>query len=175
MSTNIVPDSLHSVKQKCCTQSCCYKSLIGGLLCLFSIQPLRWQPYLTVPENIENISGDFPFSSFKQGRPLGASRRHPRIIQYDVLKNEAFIPQSNSTYILQPPGVSHKIAADGGDGGESTQGCQFMHDWQTRIYPSCNNAHEINMRPETGSVVFINCETRCCYSICNEYWESIRN
>jgi hypothetical protein len=137
-----------------------YRYLIGGLLCVLSIQPLRWQSYVIVSPNAESIKKGSPLSSIKQRRDLVVPPQQPRILQYDIETNEAVEPQSNSTYSLLPPGTSYEIAADDGDDEESAKVCQFMHEWQTRIYPTCNHAHEINMRPETGSVVFINCENR---------------
>jgi hypothetical protein len=109
-----------------------YRYLIGGLLCVLSIQPLRWQLYVVVSPEAENI----------QRRDLVVPRQQPRILQYDIETNEGVEPQSNSTFSLQPPGTSYQITADDGDDEESAKVCQFMHEWQTRIYPTCNHAHE---------------------------------
>eukprot|EP00980_Cylindrotheca_fusiformis_P031108 scaffold25830_cov162-Cylindrotheca_fusiformis.AAC.9 len=133
---------------------------LGGAL--LSIRPIWWQSSSIVPIDIPPA---LTTPSLKQRLSIVADREYPRVLQHDSVTNEAIRVWSNITYSLGPAAVSYRITTDDNE-EESAKGCQFMHDWQTQTYPTCNDAHEINMRPETGSVVFINCGgTRCAFRI----------
>jgi hypothetical protein len=136
--------------------------LVGGIICVLSLRPLRWQLHVDVipatdPERITFV----PLP--KEPRKL-VLPRHPRVLQYELETNGASrsISDSSLPKEFHRAGKSYEMAhsSDEDDDEESARVCQLMHEWQTRIYPSCNNVHEVNMRPETGSVVFINCEKR---------------
>lgn len=145
--------------------------LMGVIIFLLSCQPLFWQLHAGVispsgPEYFTLL--DLPAQPKQLLLP-----QHPRVLQYTFETNKASRSTSDSSLPKEfhHAGKSYEVAHSSGD-SEDSKTCRVMHDWQTRIYPSCNNVHEINMRPETGSVKFINCEKKMKSCLLRSFMDS---
>ena len=139
---------------------------ILGLISITSILPFQLIPSVDIPSPIEeqiNASANFPKRTLKSASKLVESpsvtqRQHPRVLQFDAETNSATMPRLETIPNLQPGKTPKKAISSSSSEDEYEPTCQPMHEWQTRTYPACNSVHEVNMRPESGSVIFINCK-----------------
>eukprot|EP00980_Cylindrotheca_fusiformis_P031109 scaffold25830_cov162-Cylindrotheca_fusiformis.AAC.10 len=123
--------------------------LIGGLLCVLSLRPLWWHAHIDVLP-LDELSFSLPHIQQPRQRAI----HHPRVLRYDFETDRASqsISESSLPEEFQPAAESYEVgSSSSNEDDDESRTCQVMHDWQTRIFPSCNTVHGINMRPETGS------------------------
>ena len=101
-------------------------------------------------------------------RRMSSRRQHPRILQFDAESNSVTTLDFETISNLKPAKAPKEASSSSSEEDEYEPTCQPMHEWQTRTFPVCNNVHEVNMRPESGSVVFINCKVQLCQIIASE-------
>ncbi|KAL3939149.1 MAG: hypothetical protein SGBAC_006075 [Bacillariaceae sp.] len=95
-------------------------------------------------------------------RRMSSRRQYPRVLHFDAESNSVKIPSLARVPDLKPTKVPKEAISSSSEDDDYEPTCQPMHEWQTRTFPVCNNVHEVNMRPESGSVVFINCKFQLC-------------
>ena len=158
MRTNLSRQlTLHGKKRLRTCRPSTYIWFIAGLIFFFSVQPLWWQARILSAASTNGAFIDHP--QLEIHNTISTFHPQPRILQLDPEMNKINIIESQISLKLEPPAESYKLSKDDDDNHHSNQVCQPMHDWQTKTYPVCNHLHEIDTRPETGSLHFINCKS----------------
>lgn len=149
---------------------CCRIMSILGFISIASILPFQMiakvnnllpleaqiNSYIIHPKmSISNISS-------ASERRMSSRRQYPRVLHFDAESNSVKIPSLARVPDLKPTKVPKEAISSSSEDDDYEPTCQPMHEWQTRTFPVCNNVHEVNMRPESGSVVFINCKFQLC-------------
>jgi len=154
---------------------CCRIMSILGLISIASILPFQMVSNVNIissPLEAQIDSSMLSPTISVRKLPNGAERRtssrreYPRILQFDAESNSVTMPNFDTIPNLKFANAPKKAISSSSADEEYEPTCQPMHEWQTRTFPVCNNVHEVNMRPESGSVVFINCGgSRCAFKI----------
>lgn len=149
---------------------CCRITSILGFISIASILPFQMIAKVnnSSPLEAQIISSMIPLTmsirnlSSEAERRMSSRRKHPRILQYDAESNSVTMPILERIPNLKPAKVPKQAIPSSSEDDNYEPMCHPIHEWQTRTFPVCNNVHEVNMRPESGSVVLINCKFQLC-------------
>lgn len=149
---------------------CCRIMSILGFISIASILPFQMIAKVNNSSPLEaqsNSSMIHPTMSIRKlssgsERRMSSRRQYPRILHFDAESNSVTIPSLARMPDLKPAKVPKQAISSSSEDNDYEPTCQPIHEWQTRTFPVCNNVHEVNMRPESGSVVFINCKFQLC-------------